>query len=509
MKADFYITTPLYYVNDKPHIGHAYTTILCDAFARFHRMLGHDVFFLTGTDEHGEKVDQTAKASGVEVQAHTDAMSARFVEAWKKLNIQYDDFIRTTEERHKEVVTNVIRTLVRTGDIYKDSYEGWYCVPCESFWTKAQLVNDACPDCHRGVKNIKEENYFFKLSKYQEWLINYIQENEEFILPKGKRHEVVSFLKEDLEDLCISRPRARLAWGIPFPDDDEFVVYVWFDALLNYISAIKYSTDDKYFRHIWPAHIHLMGKDIIRQHAVYWPIMLKALDIRMPKHVIAHGWWTIEGDKMSKSKGNVIDPIHMVDTYGVDTFRYYMLREATLGSDGAYSEDLLIQRFNCDLANDLGNLVYRSLSMLSKYYDGVVPQAVTAGFSHPIRTIGESLCGNLEKCMVQDFDPRSALAHIWELITAANKYIEDTKPWVLAKDAERASELKVFMYVLLETIRIVGIALTSFLPDTAEKILMLLQEDAVHKHALSSWGLLAAGKKLEKGEPLFPKIEIE
>jgi methionyl-tRNA synthetase len=509
MKKDFYITTPLYYVNDKPHIGHAYTTILCDAFARFHRLMGREVHFLTGTDEHGEKIDETAKKNGKSTQTHTDEMAACFKDVWALLDIQYDDFIRTTEERHKEVVTNVVRCLVSSGDIYKGAYEGWYCVPCESFWTKSQLADGTCPDCRRDVKHIREENYFFRLSKYQEWLSEYILENPDFIMPKGKRQEVLSFLKDPLEDLCISRPRARLSWGIPFPEDDDFVIYVWFDALLNYISAIKFSIDPNYFKAVWPAHIHMMAKDILRQHAVYWPIMLKALDVPMPKHVIAHGWWTIEGDKMSKSRGNVVDPVHMSKTYGVDTFRYYMLREANLGSDGAYSEELLIRRFNSDLANDLGNLVYRSLAMLAKYFNGVVPDLDRQSLEHPLRTQAEQLCGNLEKCMVQDFDPRCALSEIWALITAANKYIEDTKPWQLAKETTKSAELAVFMYILLETIRIVGVALTPFLPATGKKIVALLKEEIAGRDSLTHWGSLASGKTLEKGEPLFPKIEDE
>lgn len=509
MKKDFYITTPLYYVNDKPHIGHAYTTILCDAFARFHRLMGREVYFLTGTDEHGEKIDATAKKNGKETHAHTDEMAACFKDVWSRLNIQYDDFIRTTEARHKEVVTNIVRYLVSSGDIYKGGYEGWYCVPCESFWTKSQLTDGTCPDCQREVKHIREENYFFKLSKYQDWLIEYIAEHPDFIMPKGKRQEVLSFLKEPLEDLCISRPQSRLSWGIPFPEDEGFVVYVWFDALINYISAIKFSVDEKFFKSVWPAQIHMMAKDILRQHAVYWPIMLKALGVEMPRHVIAHGWWTIEGSKMSKSRGTVVDPVHMTQTYGVDTFRYYMLREANLGSDGAYSEELLIRRFNSDLANDLGNLVYRSVSMLAKYFTGTVPDVDPAMIAHPLRTCGEKLCGTLEKCMVQDFDPRCALGAIWELINGANKYIEDTKPWQLAKDDTKRSELTFFMYILLETIRIVGVALTPFLPETGEKIRALLKEGCADRDSLQQWGRLAPGTTIEKSEPLFPKIETE
>jgi len=508
MSKTYYITTPIYYVNDKPHIGHAYTTILCDAFARFNRLLGNKVFFLTGTDEHGEKVESTATSLDKETQVHVDTMADHFKVAWQRLNVANDDFIRTTEERHKTVVHNIIRTLVKSGDIYPGKYEGWYCVPCETFWTKAQLNEGACPDCKRQVKKIEEKNYFFKLAKYQEWLMEYIKTHDDFIVPKGKRQEVLSFLKEPLEDLCISRPRNRLAWGIPFPDDDDFVIYVWFDALVNYVSAIGYETDESLFSSCWPANIHMIGKDILRQHAVYWPIMLKALDLPMPQHVLAHGWWTIEGSKVSKTKGNVVDPLNMADTYGVDTFRYYMLREATIGSDGAYSEELLIARFNSDLANDLGNLVHRSISMLEKYYKGIVPQVDIKNITHPICDLGKQLGPMLEHAMNQDFDPRSALVVIWELITAANKYIEDTKPWALAKDERKRDELAIFMYILLESIRLIGIGLVSFLPETADKILAIVQAEQLDKKALRTWGMLKPGLTLHKGQPLFPKIEV-
>ncbi len=507
MKKFYYITTPIYYVNDKPHIGHAYTTILCDSFARFNRLLGKDVFFLTGTDEHGEKIERTAQSLDKSSQEHVDEMSLSFREAWEKLSIRYDDFIRTTEERHKKVVHKVIRHLVSSGDIYMDMYEGWYCIPCESFWTKSQLVDGKCPDCHREVKRIEEKNYFFKLSKYQDWLIQYINDNEDFIIPRGKRQEVISFLREPLEDLCVSRPYKRLSWGIPFPDNNDFVVYVWFDALINYISAIDYDGEGAKFKELWPADIHMIGKDILRQHAIYWPMMLKALGLEPPRHVIAHGWWTMEGSKVSKSKGNIVDPVEMSSVYGVDTFRYYLLREANLGSDGAYSEELLITRFNSDLANDLGNLVYRSLSMLDKYFQGIVPDVDPKTINSPLKHIAENLGTKIEKSMNQDYDPRSTIISIWDLINAANKFIEDTKPWKLAKEEPSRGELIVFMYALLEAIRIIGVALVSFLPETGEKILSLLEEKRMDAYALNTWGLLTSGKRLERGKPLFPKIE--
>ena len=507
MKESFYITTPIYYVNDKPHIGHAYTTILCDSFARFNTLLGKKVFFLTGTDEHGEKIERTAVSLNKKPQEHVDTMSLQFKETWRVLNIQSNDFIRTTEERHKKVVQAVIRKLVASGDIYMDKYEGWYCVPCETFWTQSQLVEGKCPDCHRAVKAIEEQNYFFKLSKYQDWLVQYINEHEDFIIPKGKRQEVLSFLKNQLDDLCVSRPKRRLAWGIPFPDNEEFVVYVWFDALINYISAIGYGDNEKQFTAHWPATIHMIGKDILRQHAIYWPMMLKAAGIALPQHIIAHGWWTIAGSKVSKTKGNVVDPLDMSSLYGVDTFRYYLLREASLGSDGAYSEELLITRFNSDLANDLGNLVYRSLSMLIKYFKGVVPAIDPQSISCPLRTVAEQLGKTLEKNMNDDYDPRSAITAIWHLINTANKFVEDTKPWNIAKEEARRDELALFMYALLEAIRIIGVALVSFLPETGEKILSLLHEDTVNAHALHTWGLLRPGTCLERGQPLFPKIE--
>lgn len=501
----FYITTPIYYVNDVPHIGHAYTTILCDAFARFNRFIGRDTFFLTGTDEHGEKIANTAASLNKTAQEHVDTVVQRFLHVWDVLGISNDGFIRTTDPKHKKVVESCVRRLVETGDIYKDSYEGWYCVPCESFWSETQLNDGKCPDCGREVRCIEEKNYFFKLSKYQEWLLDYIDENPDFILPKGKRSEVVSFLKEPLEDLCISRPKERLHWGIPFPGDDDFVLYVWFDALINYISAIGYGTDA--FENIWPASIHMMAKDILRQHAIYWPIMLKALDIPMPKHVIAHGWWTIAGDKMSKTTGNVVDPINMSDLYGVDTFRYFMLREARLGSDGNYSEDLLIERLNSDLANDLGNLVHRSIAMMVKYFGGEVPAVNVDKLNYPIRDLALGALAKMKKAMDEDYDTRGAISAVWELVESANKFIEEEKPWVLAKDEAKAEDLQKVMYTLMESIRFVGVLLLPFLPETSAKMMGLLKTKATDANDISEWGKLAAGTVLEKGEPLFKKVE--
>ena len=504
----YYITTPLYYVNDVPHIGHAYTTILCDSFARFNRFIGNDVFFLTGTDEHGEKIANTAASLNKTPQDHVNTVVERFIDTWKLLGISYDDFIRTTELRHKEVVNDCVKKLIDSGDIYQNSYEGWYCVPCESFWAESNLKEGNCPDCGREVRRIEEKNYFFRLSKYQEWLIQYIEDNPDFILPKGKKSEVVSFLKEPLADLCISRPKERLHWGIPFPGDDDFVLYVWFDALLNYVSAVGYGKTEDFYNK-WPADIHMMAKDILRQHAIYWPIMLKALNIEMPKHVLAHGWWTIAGDKMSKSRGNVVDPNNMSDLYGVDTFRYFMLREARLGSDGNYSENLLIERLNNDLANDLGNLVHRSIAMMVKYFGGKVPEVDRSSIDFPIKKTALDVLPLMEKAINEQFDTRGALCAVWDLIEAANKFIEDEKPWTLAKDETKNGELKKVMYTLMESIRFIGVLLIPFLPETADKIMKLLKTESKDSDGVKVWGILEAGTILEKGEPLFQKIVEE
>jgi len=502
----FYITTPLYYVNAKPHIGHAYTSILCDTFARFHRFLGQEVYLMTGTDEYGTKVDRAAKEQNKDPKEYVDEMVPTFKELWKILGVDYDYFIRTTDPGHQQVVQNILRDLEKKGDIYKDQYVGWYCLPCESFWTKLQLVDGKCPDCHRAVQELKEENYFFKLSKYQSWLISYIKENPKFVWPENRRNEVLSFLDRPLEDLCITRPRSRLAWGIPYPTSEDHIVYVWFDALINYVSGVGYSVEEEKFEKRWPADLHMIGKDILRQHAIYWPIMLKAIGVEMPKTVLAHGWWTMEGAKVSKSRGNSVDPIEIVDRYGVDAFRYYLLHEARLGLDGSYSEDLLVERFNSDLANDLGNLVLRTTSMLERYFKGVVPKVTARGES-----ILQQKTSGLAKVVqeeMQKFQPQTAIDAIWAVVREANRFVEQKKPWVLAKE-KKQDELADVLVSLLEVVRLLGVILTPFLPASAEKILRAFgaqQKPTVKDYV---WGAVKPGAKIEKSEPLFPKVEQE
>ncbi len=416
MTKKYYITTPLYYVNAKPHIGHAYTNILCDTFARYERLVGKEVYFLTGTDEHGTKIEKAAKDHDKEPKAYVDEIVPMFSDLWKKLGIQYDHFFRTTDEQHKVVVQRILTDLEKKGEIYKSSYIGWYCTPCESFWTELQLKDKKCPDCGREVSELSEENYFFKLSKYQDWLIDYIDKNPEFIQPMMRRNEILGFLKNPLEDLCITRPKARLSWGIEYPGNKDHVVYVWFDALINYISDVKYAVDGKYFNEHWPADLQVVGKDILRHHAVYWPIMLKACGVELPRKILAHGWWTIGGAKVSKSRGNIVDPDVLVQKYGVDSLRYFLLHEVTVGLDGSYSEDLLRERYQSDLANDLGNLWFRMASMLGKYFDGKIPQGQDSCMDHPLMEDTLSLWDKVSASMKLT-DPRKALEGIWEVIT--------------------------------------------------------------------------------------------
>ena len=505
MTKTYYLTTPIYYVNGKPHIGHAYTSILCDTFVRFHRMMGEKVFYITGTDEHGIKVQKAAMEQGKEPKAFVDAIVPEFKKLWEVLGIQYDHFIRTTDDYHKTTVQKVLSDLEKKGDIYKASYKGWYCTPCESFWTALQLKDGKCPDCNRGVDQLEEENYFFRLSKYQNWLIDYMESHPDFVRPEIRKNEVLGFLREPLEDLCITRPKTRLTWGIEYPGSKDHVVYVWFDALLNYLSGAGYLQDDKKFKSLWPADLHLVGKDILRQHAVFWPIMLKAMSVEMPKLVFAHGWWKIGGAKMSKSTGNVVDPIATVQKYGSDVLRYFLLNEVTLGLDGTYSEDLLVERYSSDLANGLGNLWHRTASMIEKYFDGKVPVGkLSSRFYIPV-----DLWEDVSKAVLE-YAPREALAKIWFVITRANQFVEEKKPWVLAKDPAKREDLADALFDLADSVAHVAILLQAFMPETAKRILGRLKIPAPEKIRTGSEfsrPLVVAGTVIEKGEPLFPRLD--
>jgi len=498
MTNKFYVTTPLYYVNASPHIGHSYTTIAADTLARYmRRQLGKDnVWLLTGTDEHGQKIQKAADEAKLSPPEFCDKMVGQFKGLWQKLNISYDDFIRTTEDRHVHTVQRVLEILYKKGDIYEDKYEGWYCTPCETFWIESQLVDKNCPDCKRPVEKISETNFFFRLSKYQDWLIKYIESHREFIRPDVRYNEVLSFLKlNKLTDLCISRPKERLSWGIPLPFSLKHVTYVWFDALINYISAVGYfDTFGNYKSKWWPADLHLIGKDILRQHAVYWPIMLHALEIELPKTVFAHGWWMIQDTKMSKSRGNVVNPIEMVEKYGIDVYRYFLLRDVPFGLDGNFSEEAIIKRFNSDLANDLGNLVYRTLTMAEKYFSGKIPAKLTytgraLEIEEKIKGLGAVISAN-PGLKGPDYNFSGPLASIWEVINLANKYVEEAKPWNLAKE-NRTTELEAFIRILVDVIRATAAQINPFMPETAESITVQLGQD-----------------KINKGKPLFPRIDV-
>jgi len=506
----FYITTAIAYTSRKPHIGNTYEIILTDAIARYRRYVGDDVFFLTGTDEHGQKIQEISEAEGVNPKEYVDKIAGQIKDIANMLNISYDKFIRTTDDYHVDSVQKIFKKLYDQGDIYKSEYEGLYCTPCESFWTETQLVDGKCPDCGREVKKTKEEAYFFKMSKYQDKLMQYIEENPEFIQPESRKKEMVNnFLKPGLQDLCVSR--TSFTWGIPVSFDEKHVVYVWIDALSNYITALGYTPDEKgeLYNKYWPADVHIIGKDILRFHTIYWPIMLMALGEPLPKQVFGHPWMLVGEEKMSKSRGNVIYAEDLVRHFGVDAVRYYSLHEMPFAQDGTITYDTFIARFNSDLANTLGNLVNRTVAMINKYFDGVVENSGTDGeFDADLKEIALNAAKNINEKM-KTYHIADSLDEIWKIVDRANKYIDETMPWALAKDEATKPRLKTVLYNLAESIRIIASLLSSFMPETAEKIAALLGNPDISYESVAEFGKIVSGTKVGEAVPLFVRIDAE